>query len=157
MLSVIVRRPAVFAAVLALGLVIAGCGGVREQTQWSSDRHRGVSAEAGDIRIGGIVVVADEASARATVLANLANDGSEDELVQVRVGSAEAEPEGGPLTVPANGYASLGPSGARLDVENAGAVPGRLIEVEFIFGAAPRATVDAVVQSADGIYADVLE
>lgn len=156
MLSAVVPRPAVLVAALTLGLLVAGCG-VREQTQWSSDRHRGVSGEAGEISIGGTVVVADDEGDRATVLANLANDGDEDELVQVRVGSVEAEPENGPLTIPANGYAKLGPDGARVDVQDADAAPGLLIEVEFIFATAPRATLDALVQSDDGIYAGLLD
>ncbi|MFW6091049.1 MAG: hypothetical protein ACODAF_04190 [Actinomycetota bacterium] len=157
MLSVVLARLAVFATVAALGLAVAGCAGVRSQTQWMSDRHRGVSALAGEISIDGALVIADEEENRATVLANLANDGAEDELVQVRVGTVEAEPDGGPLTVPANGYAMVGPDGTRLDVEDAGVEVGRLVEVEFVFASAPRATVDAIVQADEGIYEGILD
>lgn len=156
MLSAVVRHSTVLATVLTLGLVAPGCA-VREQTQWSSDRQDGVSAEAGEISIDGTVVVADDEGAQATVLANLANDGGEDELLQVRVGSVETEPENGPLTIPANGYAKLGPDGTPVDVEDIGTVPGMLIEVEFIFATAPRATLDAFVKADEGIYAGFLD
>lgn len=157
MLSVVVSRLAVFATVAALGLAVAGCAGVRSQSQWMSDRHRGVSALAGEISIDGALVVTAEEGDRATVLANLANDGAEDELLWVRVASVEEEPDGGPLTIPADGYAMLGPDGTRLDVEDAGVEIGRLAEVEFVFASAPRATVQTIVQADEGIYEGVLD
>lgn len=156
MLSAARRRLAILASVLLVGLVAVGCGEVRAQTQWSGDRTDGVSATAGDIGIRNALVVADEDSRQATVLAMFSNRGEADELVSVRVGGRDAEPEGGPLTIPARGNVSLGPDHTRLDVTGATAEPGRGIELVFIFANAPRATVSALVQPADGIYADAL-
>ncbi len=155
-LSAARRRLAVLASVLLLGLVATGCGDVREQTQWSGGRVQGVNADAGDIGIRNVVVVSDSESQQATVLAAFVNNGNQDELVSVRVGSTQAEPEGGSLTIPANAGATLGPDGTRLDVEGVDVQPGRTVELEFIFGSAPRATVGALVEPPEGIYADAL-
>ena len=157
MLSAARRRLPVFASVLLLGLVAAGCGEVREQTQWSGGRMQGVNTDAGEIAIRDVVVVSDIDGQQATVLAMLVNSGDEDELVRVRVGSVEAEPEGGSLTIPAGGAARLGPDGTRLDAEGVDVQPGMRVEVELVFGSAPRATVDTLVQAADGVYADALD
>ena len=92
MLTAARRRLAVLASVLLLGLVAAGCGEVRAQTQWSQDRTHGVSATAGDIGIRNALVVADEDGRRATVLALFANTGEPDELVSVQVAGSDAEP-----------------------------------------------------------------
>ncbi|HEX6232155.1 MAG TPA: hypothetical protein VFZ63_03430 [Jiangellaceae bacterium] len=156
-LSAAQRRLAVLASVLLVGLVAAGCGAVREQTQWQADRTHGVSATAGDIGIRNALVVADDEGRRATVIAMFDNArGEADELVSIRVGGRDAEPEGGPMEIPAGGNVSLGPDHTRLDVTGADAQPGRRVELEFIFANAPRATVNALVLSADGIYADAL-
>jgi hypothetical protein len=156
-LSAARRRLAVLALVLLVGLVAAGCGAVREQTQWSVDRTDGVSGTAGDIGIRNALVVADDEGRQATVIAMFDNArGSADELVSVRVGGRDVEPEGGPLEIPAGGNVSLGPDRTRLDVTGADAQPGRRVELEFIFANAPRASVSALVQRAEGIYADAL-
>ena len=157
MLSAARRRLAVIASVLLLGLVAAGCGEVREQTQWTGSRTHGVSVNAGDIGIRNALVVADEDGQQATVLAMFANSGvADDELVAIRVEGLDVEPEGGPLAIPARGNVSVGPDHTRLDVTGAAAEPGRRIDLEFIFANAPRATVSALVQPADGIYAGAL-
>ena len=83
-------------------------------------------------------------------------DSVNDRLVEVRVDGTEAAPNGGSLRIPAGGYASLGPGSTRLDVEGADTEPGRFVEVEFLFREAPRVTVDALVQPAEGIYEDAL-
>jgi hypothetical protein len=155
-LSAARRRLAVLASVLLLGLVAAGCGEVRAQTQWSQDRTHGVSATAGDIGIRNALVVADEEGRQATVLALFTNSGEPDELVSVRVAGTEAEPEGGPLTIPARGTVSIGSDQNRVDVTGVDAEPGRRVDVEFVFANAPRASISALVQPADGIYADTL-
>ena len=156
MLSAARRRLAVLASVLLVALVAAGCGEVRAQTQWSGDRTHGVSATAGDIGIRNALVVADETGQEATILAMFANRGDADELVSIRVGDGTAEPEGGPLEIPARSTVSIGPDHTRVDVTGVGAEPGRRVELEFIFASAPRATVSALVQAAEGIYADAL-
>ncbi|HEX6336726.1 MAG TPA: hypothetical protein VFZ85_07225 [Jiangellaceae bacterium] len=157
MLSAARRRLAVLASVLLLGLVAAGCGEVREQTQWSQDRTDGVSATAGDIGIRNALVVADEEGRQATVLAMFTNRGGPDELVSVRVAGSEAEPEGGPLAIPDGGTVSVGPNQTRVDVAGVDAQPGRRVDIEFVFANAPRASVSALVQPADGVYADALD
>jgi hypothetical protein len=151
------RRLALLASVSLLGLLAVGCGDVREQTQWSGDRTHGVSATAGDIGIRNALVVADEDGRQATVFATFANSGSADELVTVRVGNRDVEPDGGPLEIPANGFATVGPDATRLDVTGAQAQPGQRVELEFIFADAPRATVNALVQADAGIYAGALD
>lgn len=151
------RRAGFLAAILSFSLVAAGCAGVREQTQWSADRTRGVSATAGDVEIRNALVVADADNSQATLMATFANRGDNDELVTVRIGDATGQPDGGPLTIPGGGFATLSPDGAGVDVRSTQARPGRTIEIEFIFAAAPRATVNALVQSADGQYAGALE
>jgi copper(I)-binding protein len=152
------RRLALIASVSLLGLLAIGCGDVREQTQWSADRTNGVSATAGDIGIRNALVVADEAGRQATVFATFANSGSSaDELVAVRVGDRDAEPDSGPLEIPANGFATVAPDATRLDVTGAQAQPGQRVELEFIFADAPRATVSALVQADAGIYAGALD
>jgi hypothetical protein len=146
----------VLAAASALALTLTGCGSIRTQTQQWYTPADGASAEAGDIALRNVVVVADESGDEATVLATFANRGEEDELVEVRVGDATATPSDGDLTIPADGYASLGPGGTRADVDGADAVPGTFVEVEFRFERAPRTTVDALVQAAEGEYEDAL-
>lgn len=158
MLSAARRRLATVVTVSLLAVLAAGCGEVREQTQWADDRTHGVSATAGDVDIRNALVVASEDGSDATVLAMFANRGtSADQLVRLRVGDQEAEPEGGPLEIPARGYAALGPEATRLDVTGVQATPGLRVEVEFIFESAPRATVSALVQPDDGLYAGFLD
>lgn len=148
------RRLATLVTVSLLALIAAGCGEVREQTQWSDDRTDGVSATAGDVQIRNALVVATEDGSEATVLAVLANRGADDELVRVRVADTESEPEGGALAIPARGYAAVGPDTTRLDVTGVDVMPGLRVDLEFIFDSAPRATVSALVQPAEGVYAD---
>lgn len=157
MLSAARRRLAVLASVLLLALVAAGCGEVRAQTQWTQDRTHGVSATAGDIGVRNALVVADEEGRRATLLAMFTNRGEADELISVRIAGSDAEPEGGPLTLPARGTVSVGPDQTRVDVTGVDAQPGRRVDVEFIFANAPRASISALVQPADGIYAGALD
>jgi hypothetical protein len=153
------RRQSVTAlvALVVLAFALASCGSVRTQTQQWYTTADGVSAEAGDIAVRNVVVVADESGDRSTVIATFANRGDEDdELVEVRVGDVTATPTDGDLTIPADGYASLGPDETRLDVQGADTVPGEFVEVDFRFGSAPRTTVDALVQQAEGAYEDAL-
>ena len=151
------RQPvATLAAVSVLALALAGCGSVRTQTQQWYTPADGVSAEAGDVAVRNVLVVASESGDASTVLASFANRGERDRLVEVRVGEARATPTGGDLTIPAGGYATLGPEGTRLDVDDADTVPGSFVEVEFLFEDAPRITVDALVQPAEGVYEDAL-
>ena len=153
-----VRRQhlAVLAAVSALALTLTGCGSIRTQTQQWYTPADGVSAEAGDIAVRNVVVVADESGAESTITATFANRGEEDQLFEVRVGDATATPTGGDLTIPADGYTTLGPGETRVDVEGADAVPGTFVEVVFRFERAPRTTVEALVQAAEGEYEDAL-
>lgn len=151
------RRFATLITVSLLALIAAGCGEVREQTQWSDDRTDGVSATAGDVHIRNALLVATEDGSEATVLATFANRSAADELVQVRVADSEAEPEGGPLTIPARGFTTVGPDSTRLDVSGVDVMPGLRVEVEFIFGSAPRATVSALVQADEGVYAGAFD
>jgi len=149
-------RSAALVALPLLGLALVGCDSIREQTQQPHDAADGVSADAGDIAIRNVLIVADESGDVGTVLASFANQGAGDRLVEVRVDGTEAAPNGGSLRIPAGGYASLGPGSTRLDVEGADTEPGRFVEVEFLFREAPRVTVDALVQPAEGIYEDAL-
>ena len=150
------RQPvAALAAVCVLALVLTGCGSRTQTQQWYTPAD-GVSAEAGDIAVRNVLVVATESGNASTVLATFANRGDEDHLVEVRVGDATATPTGGDLTIPANGFATLGPGETRVDVDGADTVPGTFVEVEFLFESAPRTTVDALVQPADGDYEDAL-
>jgi hypothetical protein len=153
-----VRRQhlAVLAAVSALALTLTGCGSIRTQTQQWYTPADGASAEAGDIALRNVVVVADESGEESAVLATFANRGEEDQLLEVRVGDATATPTGGDLTIPADGYATLGPGETEVEVEGADAVPGTFVEVEFRFERAPRTTVDALVQAAEGEYENAL-
>lgn len=156
MLSDVRRRLAMLVAVSLLGLLAAACGEVREQTQWDDDRTHGASATAGDIQIRNALIVADEEGRQATLMASFANRGPTDELQRVIVNGREAEPEGGPLAVPARGFARLDADENRLDLQNIDTTPGLRTEVEFIFGAASRATVNVLVLADEGIYASVL-
>ena len=149
------QRVPALAAVCMLALVLTGCG-IRTQTQQWYTPADGVSAEAGDIAVRNVLVVATDSGDASTLLAMFANRGDEDQLVEVRVGDATARPDGGDLTIPANGYATLGPEGTRVDVEDADTVPGTFVEVEFLFERAPRTTVEALVQTAEGDYEDAL-
>ncbi|MET0520447.1 MAG: hypothetical protein ABW156_00525, partial [Jiangellaceae bacterium] len=85
------------------------------------------------------------------------NEGAPDELVEVRVGDRITSPAGGPLEIPEDGYAQLGPDDVRLDVFGTGARPGQFVDVEFVFQEAPRAEVQALVQRAEGDYATALD
>lgn len=156
MLSDVRRRLAMLVTVSLLGLLVAACGDVREQTQWDGDRTHGVSASAGDIQIRNALMVADEQGRQATLMATFANNGQADELVRVVVNGSEAEPENGPLEIPARGFVQLDADENRLDLQNVDTPPGMRTEVQFIFGAAPRATVSVLVQENDGIFAGVL-
>jgi len=149
------QRVTALAAVCMLALVLTGCG-IRTQTQQWYTPADGVSAEAGDIAVRNVLVVATDSGDASTLLATFANRGDEDQLIEVRVGDATATPDGGDLTIPANGYAALGPEGTRVDVEDADTVPGTFVEVEFLFERAPRTTVEALVQAAEGDYEDAL-
>ena len=150
------RRTAILAALPVLALALVGCGSVHEQTQQVSDPAGGSSANAGDIAIRNVVVVASENGDEATVFASFANRGAEDRLMEVRVGEFAATPPDGSLEIPAGGYASLSPDSTRLDVEGGDIEPGQFVEIEFRFDEAPRATVDALVKPADGPYEDAL-
>ncbi|MGH8823068.1 MAG: hypothetical protein ACRDVN_01140 [Jiangellaceae bacterium] len=152
------RQPvAALVAVTVLALSFAGCGSVRTQTQQWYTPADGVSAEAGDIAVRNVLVVASESGDASTVLATFANRGEEDDQVlEVRVGEVTAAPTDGELTIPADGYATLGPEATRLDVDGVDAVPGSVVEVEFRFESAPRVSVDALVQPAEGTYEDAL-
>ena len=151
------RQPlAVLAATSVLALILTGCGSTRTQTQQWYTPADGASAEAGDIGVRNVVVVADESGEESTVLATFANRGEEDQLLEVRVGDVNATPTGGDLAIPADGYATLGPGETRVDVGGADTVPGSFVEVEFRFERAPRTTVDALVQAAEGDYEDAL-
>ena len=150
------RRTAVLAALPVLALALVGCGSVHEQTQQVSDPADGTSANAGDIAIRNVVVVASENGDSATVFASFANRGAEDRLVEVRVGEFAATPPDGSLELPAGGYASLSPDTTRLDVGGGEVEPGQFVEIEFRFDQAPRVTVDALVKLADGLYEDAL-
>jgi hypothetical protein len=155
-LSEVRRRLAVLVAVPLIGLLAAACGEVREQTQWSGDRTHGVSAIAGDIEIRNALIVADENGGQATLMATFANRGPADELQRVVVNGGEAEPADGPLEIPARRFARLDADENRLDLQDIRTTPGLRTEVEFIFGAAPRATVSVLVLADEGLYADVL-
>ena len=150
------RRTAVLAALPVLALALVGCSSVHEQTQQVSDPADGTSAEAGDIAVRNVVVVASEDGDEATVFASFANRGAEDRLVEVRVDDSAATPPDGSLELPAGGYASLSPDSTRLDVEGGDIEPGQFVEIEFRFDEAPRATVDALIKPADDLYEDAL-
>lgn len=151
-------RVAALAVLPVLALVVVGCGDVREQTQAWREAPHGASATAGSIDIRNAVVVANEETGQATVLVSFANGGAEpDALTSVVVGGTPAEPEAGPVELPARGHASVGPDGTRLDVDGMTTEPGFVVDIEFIFADAPRVTAQAIVQSDDGLYAGALE
>jgi hypothetical protein len=156
-------RPAALTALLLLVLGLTGCASedsIRLQTQDFYTAGDGVNGQAGDIAIRNLLLVADEeADAQtpvpATVLATFANPtGEPDRLLEVRVGESVAQPEGGGLEIPARGYASLGIEENRLQIEADGIIPGRFVLVTLVFESAPEATLRALVQRADGWYAD---
>lgn len=137
-----------------LTLALGGCA-IHEQTQSWNPRYEGVPAEAGDIGLRNVLVVASD-DGRATVLAKLANDGDEqDELVDVRVADTAATLPSGSLDIPSSGYATLGPDHIRVDVSGVNLQPGLLTDVEFRFENAPRTSVQALVQAPEGKYAQV--
>ena len=150
------RRMAVLAALTVLGLALAGCGSLREQTQQVYDPADGTSADAGDIAVRNVVVVASENGDAATVFASFANRGADDRLVEVHVGESAATLPDGSLELPAGGYASLSPDSTRLDVSGGDIEPGQFVEIGFRFDQAPRVTVNALVKPADGLYEDAL-
>lgn len=136
-----------------LALVLAGCS-VQEQTQRWYPRDNGVSAQAGDIGLRNILVVTSS-DGQATLLTTFANEGADDELVEVHIGDAIATPSAGPLEIPAGGYASLEPSGDQLGISGAELTPGQMTEVEFRFAKAPRTAVQALVMANEGAYSQV--
>jgi hypothetical protein len=156
--KLVLRRPiAALVAVPVLTMAGAGCTGLRTQTQNWYVPGDGVSTEAGDIGVRNVLLVADDDGGIATLIATFANEGATDELVEVQVGDQAVVPPTGALEIPADGYARLGPDGVRLDVEGADVQPGDFVDVEFVFGNAPRAEVQALVQRAEGDYEDALD
>lgn len=157
-------RPAALTALLLLVLGLTGCASensIRLQTQDFYTAGDGVNGQAGDIAIRNLLLVADEEAADAqtpvpaTVLGTFANSSGEpDRLLEVRVGESVAQPEGGGLEIPARGYASLGLEENRLQIEADGVIPGRFVLVTLMFESAPEATLRALVQRAEGWYAD---
>ncbi len=138
-------------------LLLTSCGvDVNSQTQLEYTPADGVQAEAGELSVRGVVVVsAGDGSAR--VLAGIANNGaSADQLVGLDVAGVSVELPADGLQLPPDGFASLGIEGAPSSVASGTpetVAPGRFVPVTFVFAAAPRVSVDALVQSPDGIYA----
>jgi hypothetical protein len=158
--NLIHRRPlAAFATIVGLTLVVTGCAPIpiRAQTQEWYEPADGVSAQAGDIAIRNVLLVADEDGSVATVLATFANSGAEDEFLEVHVGDRIATPTTGPVEIPEDGYARLGPDNARVDVFGADVQPGEFVDVEFVFRDAPRAEVEALIQRPEGDYEGALD
>ena len=153
------RRLAALLTIVGLTLVAAGCAPIpiRAQTQEWYEPADGVSTQAGDIAIRNVLLVADEDGSVATVLATFANTGSEDELLEVRVGDRTAVPTTGPVVIPEDGYARLGPDDVRVDVFGADVRPGEFVDVEFVFRDAPRAEVQALVRRPEGDYEGALD
>lgn len=155
---VVRRRLAVVATLAVLCAVVSGCMSVRAQSQRWYTPGDGVSTEAGDISARNVLLVGDEDAGVATLIATFANSGDEDDqLVSVAVGDTEVTPQDAPVDIPAGGSATLGPDHTRLDVTGADVQPGQFVEVSFVFQKAPRATVDALVQPAEGVYEGALD
>ena len=154
-MSAMRRRIAVFAMLPVLALAAIGCAEVHEQTQaWRESPH-GASATAGEVDIRNALVVSDSAG-NGTVFASFANRGDEaDALSAVIVGGIEATPDGSDVDLPTGGVAAVAPDGSRVDVSGMDVAPGRVVDVQFIFANAPRASVQTIVQPNEGIYADV--
>jgi hypothetical protein len=157
--KLVLRPLAALVPIVGLTLVAAGCAPVpvRSQTQEWYEPADGVSTEAGDIGVRGVLLVSDEDGGVATVLATFANTGPEDEFLEVHVGDRIATPTTGPLDIPEGGYARLGPDQTRVDVFEADTRPGEFVDVEFVFRDAPRAQVQALVQRAEGDYQGALD
>jgi hypothetical protein len=157
--KLVLRPLAALVPIVGLTLVAAGCAPVpvRSQTQEWYEPADGVSTEAGDIGVRGVLLVSDEDGGVATVLATFANTGLEDEFLEVHVGDRIATPTTGPLEIPEGGYARLGPDQTRVDVFGADMRPGEFVDVEFVFRDAPRAPVQALVQQAEGDYEGALD
>lgn len=148
-------RRLVLAVVPALAVGVAGCG-MNEQTQRWYAADNGVNAEAGQIGLRNVLVVADD-EGQATVIATFSNRSDQaDELVEIVVGDAATEPVDGVVEIPAAGYASVGPDTNRVDVDGADIATGLTAQVEFRFAGAPRTTVEALVVANEGTYADAL-
>lgn len=139
-------------------VLLTGCGGVdvNSQTQLEYTPADGVQAEAGELSVRGVVVVSSgDGSAR--VLAGIANNGgAADQLVGLDVAGVSVELPADGVQLPPNGFASLGLEGAPEGMASGtpeAVAPGRFVPVTFVFAAAPRVSVDALVQSPVGIYA----
>ncbi len=139
-------------------VLLTSCGGVdvNSQTQLEDTPGDAVQTEAGELSVRGVVVVSSgEGSAR--VLAGIANNGgATDKLVGLEVAGAPVELPADGVQLPPNGFARLGTEGAPPGVASGTpetVAPGRFVPVTFVFAAAPRVSVDALVQSPDGIYA----
>lgn len=140
-------------------LLLTGCGrgiDVNSQTQLQYTPADGVQADAGELSLRGVVVVSSgEGSAR--VLAGIRNNGaSADRLIRLDVAGVPVKLPAEGVQLPADGFASLGLEGAPAAVADGTpevVAPGRFVPVTFVFAAAPRVSVDALVQSPVGIYA----
>ncbi|WP_298332447.1 hypothetical protein [Haloactinopolyspora sp.] len=150
-----VRRRVLVAVPVAVALGLAGCS-IHEQTQGWYEPANGVSTETDDLLLRNVLVVADD-TGRATLIASVSNEGADDdELVEVVVGDATAQPAEGPIEIPSNGYATIGPDAERIDFDDTDAEPGHTIDVEFRFARSSRASVEALVMEAKGDFADAL-
>lgn len=154
-MSVIRRRIAALLSLPALALLTIGCGDVREQTQaWREPPH-GTSASAGDVEIRNALIVTDS-EGNGTLYASFANHGNDpDALTGVTVGGIEANQDGGEIELPVGNVTSVSPDAARVDVTGLDVEPGRLVDIQFVFANAPRATLQSIVQPNEGYYADV--
>jgi hypothetical protein len=153
-MSVTRRRVAALAALPTLALVAAGCGGdVREQTQEWRNPLDGVSGSAGDVDIRNAFVVTD-GEGQATLFASFANRGRDaDALTGIIIDGRTGEPGTGRVDIPGRGVISITPDTDRVDVSGVDLTPGLTVDVEFVFAEAPRATLTAVVQANEGLYA----
>lgn len=146
-----VRMACVVALVVLVGTV-AGCGMDRQATQRRWDLTDGVSADAGDVAVRNVVVVAD-GDGPGRVLASFVNRGVTDRLGDVRVNGTSAEFDSGPVELTRR-EVSLRLDTPRVDVDDLDPQPGHHAEVRFIFANAPRVTVNALIRQDTGIYAD---
>jgi hypothetical protein len=145
--------------VSAAAAALAGCGSnINAQTQeWynpTDGANTDVESTLQGMAVRNLILVSDGTDA--TVIATFVNNGSEtDSVERIVVDGAEARIDSS-VEVDPNQVAQVGPDAeTSAVVEGTGLAPGSITPVEISFGSAPQVTLDAVVRSPTGDFADL--